>query len=184
MPPVSQVRRFVAAALAVAYPLLAHLASVLESPALTLASVAVLAAAFLGKPLVEGRRLAWLALPAVALGIAALARLDAIALLLFLPPVLLNAYLAWLFGHTLAAGGTPLIERVVRLLQPPGIPFEPGVIAYARSLTGLWTGVFVLLGTTNLVLAALATPRGLLEAAGIRAPVTVPLEAWSLFANL
>ncbi len=98
-----QVRRVVAVALAVAYPVLAHAASVLDSPALTLASVAVLAAAVLGRPLLDGRRWAWFALPVAVLSIVWLARLDAVALVLFLPPVLLNAYLAWLFGHTLAA---------------------------------------------------------------------------------
>lgn len=184
MPPESQVRRSTAVALAVAYPILAHLASVLESRAWTLASVAVLCAAALGRPLAEGRQAAWLALPLVGVVVAALARLDAVALLLFFPPVLLNAYLAWLFGHTLASGSTPLIERLVRLLQPPGVPFEAGVIEYARRLTGLWTGLFLLFGTTNLVLAALATPGGLLETAGIRAGVRLPLEAWSLFANV
>ena len=184
MRPAPALRRFLPVAFAVAYPLLAHLSSVLGSRALTLASVAVLCAAVLGKPLPEGRRAAWIALPLAALGVVALARLDAVALLLFLPPVLLNAYLAWLFGHTLAGDGTPLIERLVRLLQPPGVPFEPGVIGYTRTLTALWTGVFVVLGTTNLVLASLATPRGLIESAGLPAPVTVPLEAWSLFANV
>jgi uncharacterized membrane protein/3-hydroxymyristoyl/3-hydroxydecanoyl-(acyl carrier protein) dehydratase len=179
-----QVRRFVAVALAVAYPLLAHAASVFESRALTLASVAVLAAAALGPTLAQRRRWTFIAAPAAALAIYGLARLDAVALVLFAPPVLLNAWLAWLFGHTLARGNTPLIERLVRLLQPPGLPFEPGVIAYARRLTGFWTALFLLLGTTNLVLAALATPGGLLEAAGLAAPVAVPLETWSLFANV
>lgn len=179
-----QVRRVVAVALAVAYPVLAHAASVLDSPALTLASVVVLAAAVLGRPLLDGRRWVWFALPVAALLIVWLARLDAVALVLFLPPVLLNAYLAWLFGHTLARGNIPLIEHLVRLLQPRGLPFEPGVIGYTRTLTGLWTGLFMLLGATNLALAALATPGGLLEIAGIHAPITVRLETWSLFANV
>jgi len=180
----SQVRRFVAVALAVAYPLLAHAASVLDSRALTLGSVVVLVAAALGPALLEGRRWAIATLPIAALVIVGLARLDAVALVLFAPPVFLNAYLAWLFGHTLAHGSTPLIERLVRLLQPPGLPFEPGVIAYTRTLTRAWTGLFLLLGAINLALAALATPGGLLDAAGIRAPMTVRIEMWSLFANV
>ena len=114
-----QVRRVIAVGLAVAYPLLAHTASVLESRALTLASVAVLAAAVLFSPLLEGRRWAWLALPVVAFVVASLWRLDAAALVLFLPPVLLNVYLAWLFGHTLARGSMPLIERLVRCCSRP-----------------------------------------------------------------
>jgi uncharacterized membrane protein/3-hydroxymyristoyl/3-hydroxydecanoyl-(acyl carrier protein) dehydratase len=180
----SQVRRFVAVALAVAYPLLAHAASTCHSRPLTIASVVVLAAAVLYRPLVDRRQWAYLALPVVALMIAGLARLDAVALVLFAPPVLLNAYLAWLFGHTLAYGNTPLIERLVRLLQPPELPFEPGVISYARTLTRLWTAFFILLGATNLALAALATPGGLFEVAGIRTPVMVSIETWSLFANV
>src|SRR5688500_10065747 len=106
----SQVRRFVAVALAVAYPLLAHAASIYHSRPLTIASVVVLGAAVLYRPLVDARRWAFLALPVVAVAIAGLARLDAVALVLFAPPVLLNVYLAWLFGHTLAYGNMPLIE--------------------------------------------------------------------------
>ncbi len=176
--------RIAAVTLAFAYPVLAHTASLLGSSSLTLASVVVLAAATLLRPLTEGRRWAWLALPLAALAIMGLWRIDAAALVLFLPPVLLNVFLAWLFGHTLARGSTPLIERVVRLLQPPGQPFEPGVIDYARRLTLLWTALFLMLATTSLMLAALATPGGLLETAGIRASVAVRLETWSLFANV
>ncbi len=180
----SQLRRFIAVVFAFAYPVLAHTASVLDSGVLTLTSVIALAAAMLAPPLLERRRWAYLVLPIVAFVIAELSQLDAIALVLFAPPVFLNAYLAWLFGHTLANGRIPLIERLVRLLQPPGIPFEQGVIDYARRLTGLWTGVFLFFGAANLLLAALATPGGLLETAGIRAAYTIPLEAWSLFANV
>ena len=73
---------------------------------------------------------------------------------------------------------------MVRLLQPLERPFEPGVISYARTLTGLWTALFILLGATNLALAAFARPGGLFEVAGIRTPVTVSIETWSLFANV
>ncbi len=176
--------QIVAIALALAYPALAHGASILGSAALTIVSVTVLTAAMIFRPLTEGRRWAWVALPLAALVILGLWRIDAAALVLFLPPVLLNVFLAWLFGHTLARGNMPLIERVVRLLQPPALPFESGVIDYARRLTGLWTGLFLVLGATSLVLAALATPGGLLETAGIRTPATVRLETWSLFANV
>jgi hypothetical protein len=36
----------------------------------------------------------------------------------------------------------------------------------------------------NTVLALIASPQGLLLAAGFTPPVTVPLEVWSLFANV
>jgi uncharacterized membrane protein/3-hydroxymyristoyl/3-hydroxydecanoyl-(acyl carrier protein) dehydratase len=184
MRPPSPVRRVLAVTLAVAYPVVAHAASSLGSRALTLASVAVLGAATLGPPLLDRRPWAFIALPLAAAAIAALARLDAVALVLFVPPVLLNAWLAWLFGHTLARGRVPLIERLVRLLQPPGQPFEAGVIAYARTLTRLWVLLFVVLGAVSLALALFATPRGLLESAGIAPPFAVRLETWSLFANV
>jgi uncharacterized membrane protein/3-hydroxymyristoyl/3-hydroxydecanoyl-(acyl carrier protein) dehydratase len=184
MPSPPQVRRVIAVALAVAYPILAHAASSLGSRSLTLASVIVLAAATLGPPLLDGRRWAIAALPPAIAAFAGLARLDAVAIVLFIPPILLNVWLAWLFGHTLTPGRVPLIERLVRLLQPPGLPFEAGVIGYARNLTRLWTSLFIVLGATNLVLALLATPQGLLASAGIRLPLGVRLETWSLFANV
>lgn len=177
-------RRIAATALAVAYPLLAYGASLFENPALTIASVAVLAAAILIRPLTEGRRWAWFALPLVAVAIVGLWRIDAAALVLFLPPILLNVFLAWLFGHTLVRDRTPLIERLVHLLQPPGEPPGPDVVRYAGQLTRMWTGLFIGLAAVNLGLAACATPGGLLDAAGVRAPVAVSREAWSLFANV
>jgi uncharacterized membrane protein/3-hydroxymyristoyl/3-hydroxydecanoyl-(acyl carrier protein) dehydratase len=169
---------------AVAYPLLAHGASILESPGLTLASVVILAIAILFKPLTEGRPAAWLILPLVAAAIIGLWHLDAVSLVLFLPPVLLNVFLAWLFGHTLARNSTPLIERLVRLLQPPGVPAEPAVIRYAGRLTRAWTALFVMLAAVNLGLAACATPGGLLESIGVPAPLQVSRSVWSLFANV
>jgi uncharacterized membrane protein/3-hydroxymyristoyl/3-hydroxydecanoyl-(acyl carrier protein) dehydratase len=180
----SRIRRFAPISFAVAYPLLAHGASILKSPGLTLASVVILAIAILFKPLAEGRPAAWLSLPLVAAAIVGLWHLDAVALVLFLPPVLLNVFLAWLFGHTLVGNSTPLIERLVRLLQPPGVPAEPAVIRYAGRLTRAWTALFVLLATVNLVLAACATPGGLLESVGIAAPLPVSRGVWSLFANI
>jgi uncharacterized membrane protein/3-hydroxymyristoyl/3-hydroxydecanoyl-(acyl carrier protein) dehydratase len=169
---------------AIAYPLLAHGASLFRSPALTIASVIVLAAAILLPPLWEGRRWAKFALPAAAATIVGLWRIDAAALVLYLPPVLLNIFLAWLFGHTLARGRTPLIERLVRLLQPKGQPPGPEVVRYAGQLTRVWTGLFVGLGAMNLGLALCATPNGLLEAIGVDPPLTVSRETWSLFANV
>jgi uncharacterized membrane protein/3-hydroxymyristoyl/3-hydroxydecanoyl-(acyl carrier protein) dehydratase len=177
-------RRMATVVLAVAYPVLAHASSVLDSRALTLASVITLAAAVLAGPLIERRRWALFGVPLAALLVAALWKLDRAALVLLLPPVLLNAYLAWLFGHTLARGSMPLIGRLVRLLQPRGVPPEPGVYRYARRLTALWTALFVALAATNLALAAIATPGGLVELAGRQPPVAIARETWSLFANV
>ena len=177
-------QRIATLALAIAYPLLAHGASLVGSPALTIASVAVLASAILIRPLTEGRLWSWFALPLVAFAIFGLWRIDAAALVLFLPPIVLNVFLAWLFGHTLVLDRIPLLERMVRLLQPPGEPPAPDVIRYVGRLTRAWTGLFVGLAAVNLGLAACATPGGLLDAAGFRAPFAVSRETWSLFANV
>lgn len=169
---------------AVAYPVLAHLAVVTASPGLTVASVAVLALAVLLPGLISGRLAAWVGALLAACAIVLLARQDAAGLVLFLPPVLINFFLAWLFGHTLARGHRPLIERLVRLLHPPGEVLDPEVVRYARSLTATWTVLLGGLGFLNLLLALLASPGGLLETAGVAPPVAVPIETWSLFANL
>ena len=182
LPP--QVRRNTAVALAVAYPLFAHGASLLNSSGLTVASVAILAAAILVRPMADGRRWAWLAAPAAALAIFWLWRADAAALVLYLPPILLNVFLAWLFGHTLARGSVPLVERLVLLLQRPGEPLEVAIARYARRLTITWTALFGLLAALNLGLALCATPGGLLESAGVSPPLPVDRETWSLFANV
>lgn len=169
---------------AVAYPVLAHLATLTDSARLTLASVAALALAVLLPGLLARRAAAWIGAALAVAAIVSLARQDAVALVLFLPPVLINAFLAWLFGRTLGRGGPTLIERLVRMLHPPDEPIDPAVIRYAARLTAVWTALFVVMGAVNLALALLATPGGLLESAGYAPTPTVPIETWSLFANL
>jgi len=170
--------------LAVSYPLLAHAAVMLRSAPLILASVTVLAAAMILPGLREGRPIAWLAAAGSAAGIFALAQLHAVALVLYAPPVMINAYLAWLFGHTLMPGRTPLIERLVRQLHGPEEQLDDDIPVYAARLTAAWTFLFSLLGLVNLALAVLASPGGLLLAAGVQPALTIPRETWSLFANV
>lgn len=171
---------------AVAYPLLAHAATVTGSTSLTLASVAALLLAFLLPGLLQARPGSWLAAALAAVAVATLARADAAApgALLFLPPIAFNAFMAWLFGHTLLHGRTPLIERLVRLLHPPDEELDAAIPPYAARLTAAWTVLFVVLGATNFMLALLVTPNGLLELAGLHGAPPVPREAWSLFANV
>ena len=169
---------------AAAYPVLAHAATVTASAGLTLASAVALALVVLLPGLLAGRAAAWIGAAVAAAGITLLARQDATAVVLFVPPVLINAFLAWLFGRTLGPGRLSLIERMVHLLHPRDEVLDPGIPRYAARLTAIWAAFFVVLGTVNLVLALLATPRGLLEVAGHAPTVTVPIEIWSLFANV
>jgi uncharacterized membrane protein len=103
---------------------------------------------------------------------------------LYLPPIIVPAFLAYVFGNTLRPGRTPLISQLIRLLQPPGEEPEAAVWSYARGLTATWTALFVALATFNLLLAALAEPDGLLRASGIDPGLAVSHEVWSLFTNL
>jgi len=176
--------RWVTTAPAVAYPLLAHAATVTASARLTLASVVALALAMLLPGLLAQRPAAWTGAVFAAAAIVLLVRMDAAALVLFLPPVLINVFLAWLFGRTLGTGRPSLIERLVRLLHPPEEDLDPAIAAYATRLTAAWTVLFTTLASVNLLLALFATPGGLLEAAGLAPTWAVPIETWSLFANL
>jgi uncharacterized membrane protein len=168
----------------VSYPLLAHVAILTRSAGLTIASVGVLAAAVLVPGLLRRSAAAWLAAAAVVAGMVELSRLGAAELALFLPPTLINCYMAWLFGHTLLAGRVPLIELIVRRMHDPEETLDPAISRYAARLTSAWTALFIAQAAANTVLALIASPQGLLLAAGIAPPVTVPLEVWSLFANV
>jgi len=170
--------------LGLAYPLAAHVAVVTGRPALISASIGLLVVLLLLPGLHRGRPLAWTLLLLAGAGLYASASSERALLLLFLPPIVLNGFMAWVFGHTLRPGRTPLIERLVRLMHGPEDPPGEEIVAYARRVTQAWAGLFVVLTALNLLLATLARPGGLLLAAGFDPTVTVPLEAWSLFANV
>jgi len=166
------------------YPALAHAAALTGWPTLIAASLGLLIVLVLMPALRNRRPLAWIALAAAAYGLrAAVASGQAVSLLM-LPPVLLNGFMAWLFGSTLRDGRMPLIERAARAMRGPGAVLANEVVAYARGVTQAWTALFIVLAVVNLALAALARPGGLLLAAGFDPGVSVPLGAWSLFANV
>ena len=75
-----------------------------------------------------------------------------------------NALLAWVFGHTLAAGATPLVVTFARMVHPD-LPLE--IEAYARKVTAAWTVFFLLTCAISVMLFFAA-----------------PLAVWSAFAVL
>ena len=75
-----------------------------------------------------------------------------------------NALLAWFFGHTLAAGSTPLVVTFARMVHPD-LPTD--IEAYARKVTVAWTVFFLLTCAISTVLFFAA-----------------PLAVWSAFAVL
>jgi uncharacterized membrane protein len=176
--------RQITTALSLAYPVLAHLAIARNSAALTIAALTLLAAISLLPGLARGAATAWLAVPLVGAAYWWLSSIEQPVVLLYLPPIIVPAFLACVFGNTLRPGRTPLISQLIRLLHAPGDEPDSGVWPYARRLTGAWTALFVALATFNLLLAALAEPDGLLRASGIDPGLAVSHEVWSLFTNL
>jgi peptidoglycan-N-acetylglucosamine deacetylase len=175
--------------LLLAYPLLTHLAVHLHSLLLTGAAALLLMVLVLRGPLQGRRAWAWLLLAAGVVLVAWLGamgqRHDAV-LALYAAPVMIHLFLAWFFGRTLRAGRQPLITRIAEHLHGEAIddPVElDDMRRYTRRLTAVWTGLFLVLATTNATLALLVSPSGVLELAGVASPYPVSPALWSLFAN-
>lgn len=171
-------------ALAIAYPLLAHLAAVRHSLTWTVAAIAALAGMMLLPALVRGSRGAWLAAAIIAAALWKLSQLSLAMLPLYIAPVLMPTFMACLFGASLRTGATPIIEQIIHLMHPPNGSSDAAICHYARRLTQLWTLLFILLASTNLLLATLAEPDGLARAAGFTPALSVPRHWWSSFANV
>lgn len=146
-----------------AFPLLTHLAVVLQRPWLQCAAVVCAYAAFFYAPLRAGRLPAWLGLAAFAGADALLVRLGHGAYVLYLPSMLVPALVLSAFAPTLLPGRVPLITRMATAMDGP---LSPEQARYTRGVTWLWV---LTLGLILLLTAALLlfwSPR-----------------AWSVFAN-
>jgi uncharacterized membrane protein len=141
----------------VAYPAVAHFGR----PAAAVALLATLAG-YIVASLCLRHPLRWLAPPAA--GFAMLWGSPAVEWLLFIPPVVINAMLAWLFGRTLVRGRVPLIARFAVMEQGT---LSAELAAYTRRLTWVWTVLFIAAALFSLALAL----------SGHR-------DAWSLFTNV
>lgn len=168
--------------LALAFPLLAHVAAASGSQRLAVAAIGCLALALAWPLRHRPARLLALLLP-IAGGLWLLLQLERAALLLLIPPVLFTALVGMVFARSLAPGRVPLVERVVRVLHPEAMVL-PGVPAHLRRLTQGWAALLLGLAAVNLLLAACAVPGGLLHAAGLRPPLAVSWREWSWFANV
>ena len=140
----------------IAYPAVAHFGT----PATALALLATLAA-YIVASLCFRHPLRWLVPPAA--GVAVFWASPPVAWLLFVPPIVINAMLAWLFGRTLVHGRVPLIARFAQIEQGT---LSAELAIYTRTLTWLWTLLFI---AAALLSSALAM-------SGHR-------DAWSLFTN-
>jgi uncharacterized membrane protein len=75
-----------------------------------------------------------------------------------------NALLAWVFGHTLVAGATPLVVTFARMVHRD---LPPEIAAYARQVTVAWTWFFLVTCALSIILYTAA-----------------PLAVWSAFGVL
>jgi len=171
--------------LAVAYPLLAHWASLEANGAAAVLALLDLSLIVLLQPLAQRRLWAWASL---VLGAAALWTLRATPtpqLLLLAPPMLFTALLAWWFGRSLRAPRVPLISKIVAgLEQCAPAELAPELQRYTRRLTALWAGLLLALALANAVLGLIAVPDGVLMRLGYPPLLAVSQDAWSWFANL
>jgi uncharacterized membrane protein len=140
----------------VAYPAVAHFGR----PTAAVALLATLAA-YIVASLCLRHPLRWLVPPAA--GVAMLWGSPAVEWLLFIPPVVINAMLAGLFGRTLVRGRVPLIARFAMIEQGT---LSAELAAYTRTLTWVWTVLFIAAALFSLALA-----------------ISGHRDAWSLFTN-
>ena len=151
--------------LACAWPLSLHCAIVFASPEWP---ARVTATAIALGALIWAIADARLAAAVLAAGIAVLlgaAVIYAPQILLFAPPVIINAVLAVFFGTSLRPGREPVISVFARLEQGGVLP--PDLACHARSVTWIWTLLLAAIATLAMVLAIWAS-----------------LETWSMFANV
>lgn len=171
--------------LAVAYAVLAHMASLRQDEALAAGALVALVLLVLAAPLAARRPWAWVLLPLLLAATWALWRGGHAAQPLLLVPVAFILLIGSWFGRSLRRGKVPLITRIVSALEGvPAAQVAPDLRAYTRSLTQVWAALLLLLAAINLVLALIAAPDGLLASAGIESPVSISRQQWSWFANL
>jgi len=170
-------------ALALAYPVLAHMAVSQRDSRFAALALADIALIVLLRPLLAGRARAWLLFAAIGATLAWLGESGHALEPLLLVPVAILGLAAWGFGRTLR--GVPLITRMVSGLEGvPAAQLDPALCRYTRRLTLSWAVLLAALALVNLVLALVVVPHGLLASAGVTAPVTVSERQWSWAAGV
>ena len=171
-------------AMAVAYALLAHLASTTADDRYAYAALLSLVAMMLAAGLVARRAWAWIALPLSLLACHLLYRGGHAGLPLLLVPVAFVAAIAWVFARSLWAPRGALITRIVAALDgSTPATLAPDLVAYSRGLTAGWCRRARRARHGHLAWRCCRAWRAAGDP-GLRAPVTITREQWSLFANI
>ena len=146
------------------YPLLVHVAIIMDLAWLRFAAIAVLVLALMLPALRRRRLWAWLALAGLLAGAGGLSWWGGAMCFLYLPPVLMNLFMMGVFAASLRPGRTPLITAVASHIRGGDMPDE--ISAYTRRLTGFWAALFA----AAAVWSAIA--------------VLAPAEVWSWITNV
>ena len=152
------------------YPLLVHFLILLKVPVVAVVGLVITSLVYFYTMLrlrqSTRTRLIWIGLYAMLAVVGLLNLFTNTIYALYLPPVLVNLGLMFLFAMTLQRDSMPLVERLMRMEYPNAALPQP-LVRYARNLTRVWVGYFASIVLISLLLA-----------------VTAPLELWSLFANV
>jgi uncharacterized membrane protein len=144
-----------AAAAALAYPLLVYVGLMRWSSRLVALLVIAMALLSGARHLLarKAELLGVIAVPAAVISLAVLTAASGSRLFLLLAPVLVSIALLITFGVTLRSGATPMIERFARLQEPD---LGPEKVSWCRTTTLVWCAFFVVNGSAAAALAAWA----------------------------
>lgn len=172
-------------AAAIAYPLLAHAATLSGDGRVAALAALDLVLIVLVVPLLRLKPSAWAAFAAAALAAAWLARGPHALLPLLLAPPAFVAVVGWGFARTLRAGRVPLVGRIAAALDGVAWAELPAPLrGYTRRVTLAWALLLGALALVDTALALLAVPGGLLVRLGVAPAVPVAEADWSWFANI
>ena len=172
-------------ALALAYPLLAHLAGARGDGAWAAVAMADIVLLLLLGPLLERRPWALLLLAACLLGLWWISLSRYALMPLLVPPVVFLALVGWFFGRTLRSGRVPLITRIVEALNArAGLPMTPEPVSlYPAPDRGVGRAAGGAGGRSTSCWRCARCRAGLLAQFGYRPPLAVSDEQWSWVAN-
>lgn len=170
---------------AVAYPLLAHAATLSGDSRLAALAALDLALVVLAAPLLRLRPVAWAAFALAAFAAAWLARGPHALLPLLLAPPAFVAAVGWAFASTLREGRVPLVGRIAAALDGVAWTALPGTVrAYTRRVTLAWALLLFALAFADTALALFAMPGGVLAQLGFAPASGIAETHWSWFANI
>jgi len=170
---------------AVAYPLLAHAATLSGDGRLAALAALDLVLLVLVVPLLRLRPAAWAVFAVAAFAAAWLARGPHALLPLLLAPPAFVAAVGWAFARTLRDGRVPLVGRIAAALDGVHWPALPDAVrAYTRRVTLAWALLLFALAAADVALALLAVPGGLLVRLGVAPVLPIAETDWSWFANI